>query len=343
MTYIVHSSSIALLVLFLFSSHSWARPKSDTVTLRNGDRVTCEIKSLYAGLLECSTDAMGTLKIEWEEIIHIDSDYEFQVRYSDGSRNIGRIVADGGPGKLDIASDSGVIDSAWLQVVELRPLEKTLKDALDIYLSAGYDYTRASETSQLSLAVDMSYDKERSHSALKLRHTISDTQEESTSSTKLDLSRGFFNDRTKKLFRYGSSSYESNDQLALDYRVSLGGGFGRYFIDNHERQLIAAIGLQANTESDLAGDKQESLEGALQMEFATWRFSPPELDVRFSLSLYPSLTDSGRLRGDSDLRLRWELYRDLYWDLTAWGVYDNRNIGDGNLDYGVSTGIGWDY
>ena len=35
--------------------------------------------------------------------------------------------------------------------------------------------------------------------------------------------------------------------------------------------------------------------------------------------------------------------RDLYWDVTAWGVYDNRNIGGGDFDYGVSTGIGWDY
>lgn len=74
------------------------------------------------------------------------------------------------------------------------------------------------------------------------------------------------------------------------------------------------------------------------------KFEPtPELDVSFTLNLYPGLTDSGRLRGDSDLRFRWELYRDLFWDVTAWGVYDNQSIGDGNFDYGVSTGIGWDY
>ena len=71
--------------------------------------------------------------------------------------------------------------------------------------------------------------------------------------------------------------------------------------------------------------------------------NPPELDIRFALNLYPSLTDSGRLRGDSDLRLRWELYQDLFWDVTGWGVYDNRNTGDSDLDYGVSMGIGWEY
>ena len=212
--------SITLFILLVSASCCWGRPKSDIVTLHNGDRVTCEIKSLYAGLLECSTGAMGTLKIEWDEIASIYSDYECQVRYSDGSRYIGRVDTAGEPGEFNVTGASGTIDTDWLQVVELRPLQTTLKDALDIYLSAGYDYTKASETTQVTLGLDISYEKERSRSALKLRHVTSDTREESTSSTKLDLIRGFFNDRTRRLFRYGNSSYESNDQLALDYRVS---------------------------------------------------------------------------------------------------------------------------
>ena len=335
--------SITLFILLASGSYCWGRPKSDIVTLHNGDNITCEIKSLYAGVLECGTDVMGTLSIEWAGIASITSNYEFQVRYSDGSRHIGRIAASPDPGSIGIVGDGGSFDSGWLQVVELRPLQTTFKDATDIYLSAGFDYTKASDTSQITLGLDISYEKEQSRSSLKLRHVTSDTREESFSSTKLDLYRGFFNDKTRRLFRYGASSYESNDQLALDYRVSVGAGFGRYFIDNFERQLASAIGLQANTERDFAGKQQESLEGALKLEFATWQFHPPELDVRVTLNLYPSVTDSGRLRGDSDIRLRWELYRNLFWDVTAWGVYDNQNIGDGNLDYGVSTGIGWDY
>ena len=335
--------SLALLVTLLLSTLCWGRPKTDIVTLHNGDRVSCAIKSLYAGMLECSTDAMGTLRIEWDEIASINSDYGFQVRYADGSRHLGRIDSAGDIGTLSIVSDSTVFDADWLQVVELRPLEKTFKDATDIYLSLGYDYTKASSTTQVTMGLDISYEKERSRSSLQLRHDTSDTGDESFSSTKLNVARGFFNDRTRKLFRYGNSSYEANDQLALDYRVSIGGGFGRYFIDNHERQLIAAIGLQVNTEQDLAGKQQESLEGALKLEFNTWRFDPPELNLKLSVNLYPSLTDNGRLRGDSDLSLRWELYRDLFLDITTWGVYDNRNIGDGDFDYGVSTGIGWDY
>ncbi|MEH6568839.1 MAG: DUF481 domain-containing protein [Halioglobus sp.] len=343
MKYALRSSSIVMLILLLFGADCRARPKSDIVTLLNGDRVTCEIKSLYVGLLECNTDAMGTVKIEWDEIAGIASDYKFQVRYSDGSVRIGRIVSDGKSDEFKVIGDSAVFNTPRLQIAELRPLQTTRKDAMDVYLSAGYDYTKASESTQVSLGLDISYEKERSRSALKLRHTISDTREESTSSTKLDLFRAFSNERTRRLFRYGNSSYESNDELELDYRVSLGGGFGRYFIDDNKRHLVSAIGLQANTERDSAGGERDSLEGALKLQFATWQFDTPELDVKFTLNLYPSLTDSGRVRGDSDIQLRWELYKDLFWDITAWSVYDNRTISDSDFDYGVSTGIGWDY
>ena len=47
--------------------------KSDLVTLYNGDRVTGEIKSLGNGVLKLSTDSMGTVNIEWQEIASVKS------------------------------------------------------------------------------------------------------------------------------------------------------------------------------------------------------------------------------------------------------------------------------
>ena len=44
--------SLAILILLVTSTPSWGRPKSDIVTLHNGDRITCEVKSLFAGILQ---------------------------------------------------------------------------------------------------------------------------------------------------------------------------------------------------------------------------------------------------------------------------------------------------
>ena len=56
------------ILLQLMSIPALARDKTDVVILKNGDRVTGEIKSLDRGKMSLSTDHMGTIQIEWEEV-----------------------------------------------------------------------------------------------------------------------------------------------------------------------------------------------------------------------------------------------------------------------------------
>ena len=60
--------------------------KSDVVTLINGNAVTGEIESLEFGVLKYSTDSMGTLTIDWEDIVSVTSDRHMQVELTDGRR-----------------------------------------------------------------------------------------------------------------------------------------------------------------------------------------------------------------------------------------------------------------
>ena len=51
-----------------------AREKSDLLVMRNGDRLTCEIKSLSSNTLSISLDyASGTVSIDWGKVDHIES------------------------------------------------------------------------------------------------------------------------------------------------------------------------------------------------------------------------------------------------------------------------------
>ena len=47
--------------------------KTDIVVMSNGDRITGEVKSLSRGLLQYSTNAMGTLQIQWDSIASVTS------------------------------------------------------------------------------------------------------------------------------------------------------------------------------------------------------------------------------------------------------------------------------
>ena len=198
-----------------------------------------------ASILECSTNAMGTVKVEWkEEDLYGDHDIE------------------------------------WLDVVEVRPIEEKLLDRFDVYVSGGYSCTKASDVAQTTFNTEIGYEDERTRNAVTGRQTYTNTESDSSSSSRWDLSRRVWTDR-EKLFRLSFASYESNDELGLH--------------------------LSINT------------------------------------TLYPSLTESGRVRGDGDIRIRWELIEDLFWDVTAYGTYDSNSESEKEFDYGITTVIGWKY
>lgn len=320
-----------------------AHQKTDVISLYNGDRVTGEIKSMTEGLLVLSTDAMDTIQIEWQEIAHIESKYNYQVRLSNGQRFYGEIGSGERPGEITIRDVDGEHSLDYLQIVEVQPIEDEWLDRFDAYLSAGYDYTKASSVAQVTFNTNFSYEDQHTRNALDARTTITNTEEDSSQSSKIDLTRQVWSNDRSDYFRGLYGNYERNDELGVDYRLSVGAGLGRYFVDTYRTRLLGGAGLQVLTERGSDGGEQQSVEAFLAGEYAFWRFRDPEVDVSLSAELYPSLTESGRLRGSTDLRLRWEIVNDLYWDLTAYGSYDNQSDSDNSTDYGISTGLGWSY
>lgn len=335
---------IALLLLLfpLFSPEVLASRKTDIATLYNGDRVTGEIKNLGGGLLQMSTDAMGTVNIEWQEIANLQSEFFYEVRLSDGQRYYGSIRESEVPGQLMFSDLDGEHAFEWLQVVEIRQLEKTFLDRFDIYLSAGYAYTRASSVHQGSLNTTISYETEKGSTTLSGRTSISNSNDRATSSSRLDLDRSIWTQRVNQ-FRSAFANFESNDELGLDHRVGVGMGLGRLFLDTYRYRLSGTVGLQLITEQSKQEGEEQNVEAYLSSKFATWRLKTPELHIDYGLNIYPNLTDAGRIRGNSDLRLRWEIIEDLFFDITAWGSYDNRAETNTDIDYGLTTGLGWTY
>lgn len=339
-------SLLALLVLTTgISPHASAHPKTDVITLYNGDKITGELVSMYGGIVQLKTDAMGTAKIEWKRIARIESKYHYDIRFSTGERHYAAIAETSIPGQLKLLTEGTEHNFEMLEVVEIRVVEGNFLDRIDVYLSAGYSYTKASSVSQTTFNTDVDYEDENTRNSLTGRTTITDTNEQLTSSTKFDLSRQVWTDRSKS-YRTYYGRYEANDELSLDARYTIGAGFGRYFIDTQRVRWMGSMGLQVltekSTEAGVSG-RSESIEGFLSNSFAAWRFDTPELDVDIKFNLYPSFSESGRLRGDTDIRIRWELVNDLFWDTTAFATYDNRAGISHEVDYGITTGIGWTY
>jgi hypothetical protein len=335
-------SITAALLLSLLCAEVQANSKTDVVILYNGDRITGEVKSLDGGMLSLSTDSMGTVKIEWQDIARVESKYFHEIRTSDGARYLGSIQPPERPGQLRLIDASGEHQFDALQVVGIRPIEDTIIDRLDLYFSAGYSYSRASDISQTSINTDISYENEQSRNQLTGRANFTDSRDDSTQSSKLDLDRAVWTDR-KNVFRSIFGNFETNDELGLDSRIGAGMGLGRFFMDNSRNRLVGILGLQVITEKNRSSGSDRNVEMLISTRYLAWHFNTPELDLDFGLNLYPNLTDSGRWRSSSDLRLRWELISDLFFDITAYGTYDNKADSNSGVDYGVTTGLGWDF
>lgn len=335
-------ATLTMLLCALLAMPAAAQRKSDVVILYNGDRVTGEVKSLSKGILKLSTDSMGTISVEWQEIASVNSKFHYEIRSSEGERYFGSLGPASRPGALKLENPRAERELDWLKVVEIRPVEDTLLDRFEVYLSAGYSFDKASSVTQTSLNSTMSYENENSVNTLNARATFTDTDDETTSSSRVNINRGVWTDRSQ-LFAVYFSQYETNDELGLDHRLSAGSGLGKYLIDNYKANLLASSGLQVITENQSGNGEEQNVELFLSTRYRTWRLDTPKLDVDISLNLFPSLTDGGRVRGDGDLRVRWEIIEDLFFDVTAFGSYDNESEANDEYDYGVTTGLGWEY
>jgi len=319
-----------------------AHSKTDVITLANGNDITCEIKRLLQGKLSCGTDSMGTVQIEWEDVVAVISDFRYEVRLQSAVRYYGFLANASEPGLIRVLETEREHTVAVLEVVELRPIEANVADRLDIRLSAGYSYTKASSISTLSLTSEVNYQDEQGITELNGRTSQTDQDSGSTSSNRYSISRQLWT-RRQELIRWFDGSYEDNDELELDYRYAVGLGLGRAFVDSNKQSFIGFLGFQGVKEKNQQGEKLNSLEGVLGITYSFWRFNTPETDLATAITAYPGITESGRWRSNIDIRLSWELIEDLFWDITSWATYDNSAQSGSDTDYGITTGIGWTY
>ena len=98
-----------------------------------------------------------------------------------------------------------------------------------------------------------------------------------------------------------------------------------------------------NVSGDTADEDTLEAFGALTWEW--FRFDMPELDFSTSARVIPNLTDTGRVRGELDVNLKWEMIADLFWQFSVYNSYDSDPVVEGaeKNDYGIATSLGWSF
>ena len=64
-----YRSSLLGFIVVLLTMPLFARDKTDSLVMKNGDRMTCEVKGLSAGVLYVSFDYIdGTTSVDWSKV-----------------------------------------------------------------------------------------------------------------------------------------------------------------------------------------------------------------------------------------------------------------------------------
>src|SRR5690349_14413966 len=136
----------------LFASAGAEAQKTDSVWIRNGDRITGEVKSLSRALLKYSTDDLGTIYIEWDKVDRVSTTTILEVQLNSGQKFYGTLGL-APSGRVVLGGDTLLLAT----IVALVPIEQKFFARLNGYLDLGLSYQKAHETLQLSTGAKVAY------------------------------------------------------------------------------------------------------------------------------------------------------------------------------------------
>ena len=339
----------AVLAIGWASSSAIAAPKTDVVVLRNGDHITGEVKELKYGQLTLSTDDVGTLYIESDKIVSITTNQLLHVDLANGERLFGTAPAPASqPGAISLIQFDGAptaIEVSMSDIVRIATVEhsESWYKNLDGSFSLGFSYTKATDLKVLNVAAAVgSRDlKKRWQISFESEVTRESGDESSERDSLITTVERFLPDR---YFVESNLEFTRNQELGLDLRSLIGATFGRYLVQSNNREWRAGAGLAASTEKESDGNTRDSIEAQLSTSVRMFRYDHPKTDVTASLSVLPSLTESGRVRSEFSLRAKREFITDLFFEISVYNSYDNKPAeGAVTNDWGLSTSIGYTF
>lgn len=322
-----------------------AAENTDVVTFLNGDRLTGEVKSLERGKLRFKTAATDTISIEWDDVAFLTSDQNIQVETERGNRHLGHLSIASNEKQVVVETDAGPIVFDTEGVVLMTPIEEKGLDRIDGDISVGYNFSKASEVQQFQLGVDLDFRTETRIFALEVDAAQSDS-EDNDSSQRQSLDLSYTRLRPNRWLTGAVIRLDRNDELGLDLRTSAGIGGGRILRQTNNTTLQLTGGVQLSRENVSAGvSDEDTVEAFGSISWDWFRYDTPELDLSTNLNVFPNLSDSGRVRAEFDISLKWEMVEDLFWELSFYDSYDSDPIvlGAEKNDYGIATSLGWEF
>ncbi len=338
-------SRLMVLTFVVLGIHPlYGRDKTDIVYFVNGDVIHCEIKGLARGKLTVKSIGFGTINIEWDKIAHIESEHPYQLELQSGIRYLGAVAPGEESGKIEVQTLAGTSRLDQARIVSIEPVEESFFQRLDGSIDLGYDFTVASSATSWSLNAQTTYVGEHYDAKIAF-DSLYKTQEGAEPVNRQNIDITYSRHFRGRWFSVGLGQIEKNDNQALEVRGLLGGGIGRRLVQTNRTRFSLIGGAAFSNEKYTDTDFMKNVEIAGGVLFDTFRFNSPEIQVTSSALFLPNVLQAGRVRIQAQAKVRLELFKDLYWQLSLFESFDSdppSELSQRN-DFGITTSFGWSF
>jgi len=349
-----HSRRFTLIFLLLSvmigcASSAQAKHDDDVVILRNGDRLTGEIKGLQRGELKFKASYMSdAVRLDWSKVARLESRDQYLIVLTDGQLFTSslRLVAPASAvaDNFFIGGEQSAVRVRQMQVLRLIPVEAGFWRQLEGTIDLGFSFNSGDDQYQTELAASVTY-RRQEHSLTASLDSVFSGQSKGTSNARNQFTLDYRKQLSSQWYVGGLLDLLRSDQQSLSLRTTAGGLLGRS-LRQTERTRISLFGGLAGTRENYSASTDNpqttNADVLAGLDFNTFRFTTTDISSRFIM--YPSLTTPGRIRMQLKSNLRIKLVKDLYWGFHLYENFDNRPpVNADKNDLGVSTSLGWKF
>ncbi len=340
---ILHAS-----LLLLFALPLSARDKTDLLVMSNGDRLTCEVKSLDADSLSISLDyAAGTISIDWGKVDHIESKQLFLVKTQDGLVYSGSLSTPTTPGarptKIEVLEESTtIVELDKSHVIHMEETDLSLWRRFNGQVGLSSIYNKGNQSVQYNLNADAAYPRERWSAAIAYSSNLSSNTGSSSvtrNETQITAQRLL---RWNNWYYAGLADFLQSSEQGIQLQSTFGGGIGRYLKNTNNTMISVYSGVAwqdiAYREQLVSAANQRVISALIVSKMSLFRFDKTNLDVL--VTVLPALSDPGRIHTNLNVAYYIKLWSNFTWNFSFYGNWDNQPPpGFSRSDYGTSSGI----
>src|SRR5271167_4270944 len=275
-----------------------ARESTDVIVMKNGDRITCEVKGLNGGVLYVSPPyVIQTISVDWSKVDHLESKQLFIVKTENGSVYSGTLntaeTPAGDPMRIQVGEDPKkkiVLDSS--RIVDVTETSEKFFDRFTGGVNFGTTYSKGNQSTQYNISGLVAYPRERWAAQVGFSSNLNRSSG-ATASTWNQVTPTYLRLlRWNNYFYEGFGSFLQSSEQGINAQITVGGGIGRY-LKNTNQTTISVLGGFAWQEthyeqSTVPIGTQNVAAGLIAANVKLFKFNKTNLNL--SATLLPALS-----------------------------------------------------